>query len=754
MPSTVFPFGTKSSAQMTDTVVENAIKGLGAGIQKVIERIETRNGEVPKLRQRAKRLKHNIRHCFVQLRHNQRSLKIGLSSLDKLMEQMNVKLAFAALLRLHDGYILTVSGECRHSGDKETARASVFPSKLHENESIYSTHNIYNGVAWDEWNDGKCGLRKRLCALLRIDYDNFVEPGKPASIFEAMVSETEHTLIEMQGDFKRLKSKMERVFAAKLIWRDRMEKLSSDKIHLERVGSQFQVSTALGISKVEDWEAVMKPKKKKRIIVESDDERSLPAETPVSSELAHGLHVKHAEVKKVTLTAENVSLNQIKQTMGVDVQKLEEARMELEGEEEQARMEADEIDNAEPEIPLDEAKRRVRRARKAYERTLLVNDDISIWNARELLREELMRTGDLMIMNDDDALSYFEQAAALVRTQQRLDTKLKNDAYFGLNLLMLLCRAQINVAIACIQIALRRPARRKQHLEKAYQEAEAAVHHATEMGSTASEAADRLRAFQLSSLAKRNAGVALWHLYRRSEAQKAFESATVSPRLVADRPEDHAVLVECHVERYNAWTTFADLAIGTLERAEIESIRDNDAFYAEILQLVKKAMTGAIEVSTYIETFLCTEGQMMKDVTMSNELQIASREIETWWNERSERLKTRIETVGRSSTLRGDISLPAPSKAPPRRFVIGGQSHQMNRPSNAARPKKTSSRNGHTQVPSTVTPVRRYRKWREDMILDETSGTWVPKLEYPAIAPPMPVEIAAILAARRSESYQ
>lgn len=730
--------------------LERAIKGLEAGIRKAIERIERHaSGDCSKLRQRAKRLKQNIRHCFVHLRQNQRSLQIGLQCFERLMEQLDLKVAFATLLRLHDGYILTVSGECRHDGDRETAVSSAFPSKLHGNESVYSKHNVYNGVSWDEWNDEKCGLRKRLCDTLRLNYDAFVEPGKPAAIFEAMVSETEHTLIEMQGDFKRLKLKMERVFSARLVWQDRMEKLTADRIHLERVGSQFQVSTALGISSVEDWEAVMKPKRKKRIIVESDEEDSEHLDvTKVETTQAHGLHVKVAAVKKTISAPTNVSVNQIKETMGVDVQQLENARMELEGEEEQARLEAEEIDEAEPEIPLDEAKLRVRRARKAYERALLLNDDTNLWNAREMLREELMRTGDLMVGEDDEALKCFESAAALVRAQQKLNTKLKNDAYFGLNLLMLLCRAQINISIACIQIGLRRPARRKQCLERACQEAENATRHSMELRHNGTEAADKLRAFQLHALAKRNNGVALWHSYQRKEAQKAFELAAVSPQLETDGPDDYAILFECHVERYNAWTTFADLAIGTLERAEMKSIRENAEFYADIYQMVKKAMTGAMEVSTYIETFLCTEGRMTKSVTTAIDLQTSLQEIETWWEERSVQANSRIKTAPHTHTLRSDLTL-LPSKAPPRRFVIGGRSHQADEAPPQQKNRRQPSSHRHTP-PATTTPVRRYRKWREDMIMDESSGKWVPKLEYPAAAPPMPPEFAVLLAARRS----
>ena len=743
------------TSNSTTIGLERAIKGLEAGIQKAIERIERRTGnDCSKLRQRAKRLKQNIRHCFDQLRQNQRSLQIGLQCFERFMEQLDVKMAFATLLRLHDGYILTVSGECRHAGDQEMALSSPFPSKLHCNESVYSKHNIYNGVSWDEWNDEKCGLRKRLCDILRLSYEAFAEPGKPAAIFEAMVSETEHTLIEMQGDFKRLKVKMERVFSAKLVWQDRMEKLTADRIHLERVGSQFQVSTALGISSVEDWEAVMKPKRKKRIIVESDEEESDQLNTKTTDTTqSHGLHVKVAAVKKTVSAPTNVSVNQIKEKMGVDVQQLEDARMELEGEEEQARLEAKEIDDAEPEIPLDEAKLRVRRARKSYERAILLNDDTNLWNAREMLREELMRTGDLMVGVDDEALKYFESAAALVRAQQRLNTKLNNDAYFGLNLLMLLCRAQINVSIACIEIALRRPARRQQCLQRACRETEDAIRHSMKLRDNGIEAADKLRAFQLHALAKRNSGVALWHSYHRREAQEAFELAAVSPQLETDGPDDHAILFECHVERYNAWTTFADLAIGTLERAEMKSIRENADFYTEVYQMVKKAMTGAMEVSTYIETFLCTEGRMTNSVTTATDLQTSLQEVETWWEKRSEQANSRITTAPQRQTVRSDITLP--SQAPSRRFVIGARSHKADQVPSQRKSRRQQPSHHHTPpTGTTTTPVRRYRKWREDMIMDESTGKWVPKLEYPAVAPPMPSAFAAILAAHRSRPYQ
>jgi hypothetical protein len=821
------PRNDNADADEDDEVVEKAIRQLHAGIEKIIGKRERKQGGValPKLRQRAGRLVRHIRHVFLALRQNQRSLTLGLACLDRRLPQhnnkegvkmMDVRLAFATLLRLHDGYILTVSGECRHAGDRTAAQSTPFPSRLHDNPALYTPTNVYSGTAWDEWNDAVCGLRTRLCGpqLLRIDYDALVEPGRPAAVFEDMVSQTEQTLIGMQSDFTRLKAKMERVYSAKIVWRDRMEQLiimggggtAAQRVQLERVGSQFQVHKALGVCTMEEWEVLMKPrpietkektKKKKRIIVDSDDdnddnfvdetlkkpttetESQVLHSTVLPLDNDHGLQVKITEPKKDTgLPQVNVSVNEIKQTMGVDIQQLEAARMEVEGEEEQARIEADAIDDAEPELSSDEAKRRVKRARKAYERALLHRDDTEVWNARELLREELMRAGDILLSSTattsaivtttttrkkDDreiALSYFDSAAALVRSQQQLDQKLGHDPYFALNLLLLLCRAKINIALACLQLAERylcRSPRREEYLQRACQEAEAAIQQAQQMSQASEDCADLLRAFQLHALAMRNKGVALWHLQRRKEAQESFQAAGTSPSHIspAGSTEDDPILLECQLERYNAWTTFADLAIGVLERADVTAIRENETFYSEMFQMVQGAMFGASSASSDIR-ILTDEAT---DVTSPDELERSRLELETWWKERKNMALLRIDTTEPRNVTRGDVSLSV-GKAPTRRFVIGASTSTAKPPTS----KITTSngqrhyKRGSTQQPvprqhATVTPRRRYRKWREDMVLDESTGKWVPQLEYPAVAPPLPLEFAAILAARRTKAY-
>jgi tetratricopeptide (TPR) repeat protein len=787
---------THRDGEEEDHVVETAIRQLNAGINKVIDRWERKQGkDLPQLRQRVQRLARRIRHVFVALRQNQHSLTLGMACLDRMLHNtitnnnnMDVRLAFATLLRLHDGYILTVSGECRHAGDRDRAQRSPFPSQLHENEALYSKNNVYSGTAWDDWNDAKCGLRTRLCQLLRLhDYDDFVEPGRPAAVFEDMVSQTEQTLIGMQGGFTRLKAKMERVYSAKIVWRDRMEKLSADRVQLERVGSQFQVPMALGVTTMEEWEALMKPmkkkdeKKKKRIIADSDDDDDVlakcgakkPSNTATKQQRSvpqddHGLQVKISVLKKDVDLPVDVSINEIKQTMGVDIQQLEEARLEVEGEEEQARIEADAIDDAEPEISSDQAKRRVKRARKGYENALLTNDDTEIWNARELLREALMRAGDILLStttttatNDDQALSYFESAAALVRSQQQLDRKLGNDPYFALNLLMLLCRAEINIAIACLHMADRcRPPRRQQCLERAYQEAEAVILHSQQMTQVSEDAADRLRAFQLHALAQRNKGIALWHLRKREEAREAFRAAGTSPLQTSSdgTTEDDSILMECHLERYNAWTTFADLAIGILERANMTALRENESFYNDMFLTLKAAMTGATSASTDIRMLTEKQGTLWPTgMTSPDELTRSLSELENWWKVRQNTAALRIDIQEPRNVPRGDISLPV-TKAPTRRFIIGGYASSTKPPASTSKGqrqyRKFSTNRSHRQQAAAPAMIRRYRKWREDMVMDESTGEWVAKLEYPAVAPPMSLEFAAILAARRSQAYQ
>ena len=224
-------------------------------------------------------------------------------------------------------------------------------------------------------------------------------------------------------------------------------------LQLERYGSNFQIQGESVI--VEDWTRCMRwpngvapkstataaPRKKKRIICDDDDDEEDPK--PVAS----GLVMKETVDTKPQPEQPEISINAIKQSLGVDTAQLENARCTLENEEAETRREAELLD-----AELNATEKLIRKKYKALKRLLLSPDadPALLWNARELLREEYMQAGDLLLWNDPvTACRYFEQANAIVKSQTA------DDAFLQQNLRLLQAQAQLNMGIALIQIAER-----------------------------------------------------------------------------------------------------------------------------------------------------------------------------------------------------------------------------------------------------------------------------------------------------------
>lgn len=275
----------------------DAVQSLDRGIRELWARYDRRqkNGveEQHELeleeRRRRRHIQHIVRHiqqCWTRLRHQVRALSAGLECYQQRLlpsvtshirlwlehhQQLNQPSTttppdaletsvtqtllhlFQWLLRLHDGQILTVSGECRHESDAAMARqqqqeskSNAFVSQLNKpnyqqqrdkngkgqtkqttptnttssNSSVlYSSQNTYSGTSWDEWMDQERGLRSRLFALLRPYlpnnktnhglsfaefWDDWTEPGQPAALLEAIVTQTEQDMQTIQSQFTAL----------------------------------------------------------------------------------------------------------------------------------------------------------------------------------------------------------------------------------------------------------------------------------------------------------------------------------------------------------------------------------------------------------------------------------------------------------------------------------------------------------------------------------------------------------------------
>ena len=409
------------------------------------------------------------------------------------------------------------------------------------------------------------------------------------------------------------------------------------------------------------------------------------------------------------------------------------------------------------------------------------------------------------------AIQYFADAKGLVMAQERLHARMmtannggsssinnnnmtEDARFYRRNLLLLRGQAQVNTGIAMVEQARRfcpegggDPARRVQ-LERAGRELEAAVASARAMQAQATEDAatgcspsettlDILRAQQLESLARRWKAAALWHLYQKPEAFQSFQEAAsvFAPpaSFVMSTSTDGEILdvaLECRAECYHAWTTLADLASRSLERATVKLIRESPSFYEKVLDFVRKALTNAAASSRTMEAELrpiagkyrqaCEE----HGILVPNELSQSLKDIQEWWQRRREAASQRItEAAASTATVASASSLPrselvdldAPEALPTQRFLAKPRTRRSKYNLGGTGYSNVGVSSAHaTTEERVVTPraaPRKYRKWCEDEY-DEKTGQTVPKLVYPSIAPEMPPHIAAILAARSRET--
>ena len=218
---------------------------------------------------------------------------------------------------------------------------------------------------------------------------------------------------------------------------------------------------------------------------------------------------------------------------------------------------------------------------------------------------------------------------------------------------------------------------------------------------------------------------------------------------------------ECRPECYYAWTTLADLAARSLERATVKLIRESPSFYEKVLDFVAKALTNAAASSSAMEADLRSitgkYSQVCKDhgILLPSELSQSLKDIREWWQRRQEAAsKLFSEAAPSSATVATTLPRPEfdhdPREAlPTQRFVVKPRATRRSKYNLGGTGYSNIGVSAQTSVEPVVTPraPKKYRKWCEDDY-DERTGQTIPRLVYPSIAPEMPPHIAAILAAR------
>jgi hypothetical protein len=282
-----------------------------------------------------------------------------------------------------------------------------------------------------------------------------------------------------------------------------------------------------------------------------------------------------------------------------------------------------------------------------------------------------------------------------------------------------------------------------------------------------------LQATQLESLALRWRGAALWQQFRRNESFQSFFETAASIDSVSSLPStllhDYEIfdaVLDCRKEAYYGWSTLAELATRSLEHAKVSAVKESPRLFEEMLDFATKALQNASSCSESIRKLLRSapaggsHGDLLQDsdIMTSEQLLQSLKEIQEWWQERKKSIQKHIIDSSKDSAAmsvpRSDV-LPEgflDNKAPTRRFIFKEGSRR--------RKQKRTGGAGYSNIgPSTSTPPReqaptqtkKFRKWGDGLLpqtVDE-NGRSVPKLVYPAIAPEMPPEIAAILARRQ-----
>jgi hypothetical protein len=469
-------------------------------------------------------------------------------------------------------------------------------------------------------------------------------------------------------------------------------------------------------------------------------------------------------------------------------------------------------------------------AREVFREALMHGGDVLLWSVG--------RISDLGVCEDpfrilQKAIQRFSTARDLVLKQQKLHESMNADliaslrpnvgmyssfCFFRRNLMLLLGQAEVNIGIGHIELARQTYQNesdpvRKQEFCKACDELDSSICTSEAMHSQAlSDMAslsfvnesiwlDRLKAQQLESLALRWKATALWYLFKKVDSfqtiQKAAEvideslissvwidlSQSKSPSLSEDQNILVEAIIELRLELYYCWTTLADLASQSLERATVASIRESmqqgSSFYDTLTNYVEQGMTNAASISQVLCDELqkaslsakyaecCTQEMLIPSPTILQSL----KDIREWWKRR-QRVATEMTTTmwreesnEKSTIPRSDLfsmgkeeweAFPTQSfvlqpKTRRSKFNLGGtDAHTKNATNKRAGAATVRERQG-SDVPNIQPPsyaTQKFRKWREDMIPDPFTGRLIPQLVYPSIAPPMPEHIQRILVAK------
>ena len=249
-----------------------------------------------------KRLKdatHHACHILVRLEKKIGSLDLATTSLKDLSDECVDLISkksysieslqrifmhwFRQYLRLRDGLVFLVSGECRHVADRKKAKAALYPSRLtkksprNDGTRVYREDAYYNGFGWDEFFDDEVGVRIRMIEALggtssgERRVDRLLETiDMLLSDHEARFKSLEESIEQIKNNFIRSTNKCLRKYHHKngimklsVKGADKFEKLELKGIfEFHRMADNFSIKERGGVLPVvkcvSDWKRAMK----------------------------------------------------------------------------------------------------------------------------------------------------------------------------------------------------------------------------------------------------------------------------------------------------------------------------------------------------------------------------------------------------------------------------------------------------------------------------------------------------------------
>jgi len=623
----------------------------------------------------------HLRHAMIELHNTQLSVLSGcrvyqdqlLPELTKTFSPRLYQHAFTQLIRLHDAFLLCVSGECRHGCDAKRKRP--YASGLTESTS-FDKSLTYSGTSWDEIYHEECGIVRRIHSSVAPSRDFTIWWNRILerhSLLDQLLERIETTQLSIQQLIRDLVNSLPRqvsrrsdVKSCTIVWRDKME--TSSLSMMNKRSYKYARPASFNVGKSESvvpasWETLLLSSFRKvtkrplRIIIESDEEE----------DVGLNVTVKHRKLESPSVAT---SLHQLKQQYGVRPDQLENSRKMLEQEEHAATMHAKDIDTAPLDTvggeinlqeELEEALSVLKGQRGALQAAQL-NDDRA-WLANENLRSAVMQVGNVYIdlQEFDMAFRYFQEAEAIVdRMQSWLNVELAHAGElsrkrYERNLLLIRGQAVVNKGIACFgdNLNTRDGKGALKHLRQAKSIAmrmeELAIADFGEESEYADCAIDCLQSQQLRTLCSRWIAHVNWRIGKREAAANQFLEICEDKFVESEQKNFHLSktvnsLVEGRAkEQYFAASTLVDLASDFLESATPTALLQNSDKYDRMYTFCMSSYEAAKIISHKINQNGGTTSAN-QDIASCSELARLKNETRAWWEKKRQVLSSHIRT--------------------------------------------------------------------------------------------------------------